>query len=240
MRKDIIEFFKLIIFAITLAVLVRSFVFQPFHIPSSSMVPNLLIGDHLFVDKFSYGYSEYSFRPVFTVFGTPIYLSPSFDGRYFYNEPNRGDVIVFKNPNDKQEYWIKRLVGLPGDLIEMKKGRLFINGKMIEREFVSENGAILYKETFDNGHEHIIREVSDAGDLDDKIKHKVPENHYFFMGDNRDNSNDSRKGFFVHRDLLIGKARWIFFSYDPDKGSLWEIWKWGDMFRWDRSFKSIQ
>lgn len=240
MTQKIIEFLKIVVIAIILALIVKAFVFQPFHIPSGSMVPNLLKGDHLFVDKFSYGYSQHSFNPVITIKGFEVNLSPAFEGRYLNKTPERGDVIVFKYPLDPSQFWIKRLIGLPGDKIEMKKGRLYINGEMMPREFIAKDFGSTYYETFPNGHKHIILETTDSAKFDNNISMTVPEDHFFFMGDNRDNSNDSRGGLFIHRDLLIGKARAIFFSYDPSEGKLYEFWKWHKIFRWDRFFKSIQ
>ena len=231
---------RTIITAVLVALFIRMFAFEPFNIPSSSMVPGLLIGDFLFVSKYSYGYSSRS-----TVMGLlPI------KGRLFDKAPERGDVVVFKLPSDNSTDYIKRLVGLPGDTIEMRNGLLYINGVAVQRRkletpivmnYVQPSSTTTdYIETFPDGHEHIIREEGDDRGLDDTPVFTVPPRSYFFMGDNRDNSQDSRTSRvgFVPEENLVGKARILFFSLD-DRARFWEIWKWPWALRLDRLFKAI-
>lgn len=227
--------------AILLAMIVRTFLFEPFNIPSSSMVPNLLVGDYLFISKYSYGYSRYSFP--FGIAG--------FDGRINGKPPNRGDVIVFKLPTNPNIDYIKRLVGMPGDTIQMINGRLYINGEIVPREpkgmveYTKENGmtnkVMEYTETLPGGTRHTIYEESDQGPLDNTEKYTVPENHYFMMGDNRDNSQDSRVTKvvgYVPYDNLEGRAEFLFFSTDGSAG-LFEFWKWPSAIRFSRIFNAI-
>lgn len=226
--------------AAMIALAIRAFAFEPFNIPSSSMVPNLLIGDYLFVSKYSYGYSSKS-----SLFG----LFPM-DGRLFAKEPARGDVIVFKLPSDGRTDYIKRLVGLPGDTIQVRHGLLFVNGVAVERRLLSERVAAPYltppewsddyEETLPGGVKHAIREEGDERPLDDTPPFQVPRGHYFFMGDNRDNSQDSRTAGvgFVPFDHLVGKAEVIFFSLD-EGAYFWQFWKWPTAIRWGRLFQKI-
>jgi len=231
---------RTIVTAVLVAVFIRMFAFEPFNIPSSSMVPGLLIGDFLFVSKYSYGYSSRS-----TVMGLlPI------NGRLFDKAPERGDVVVFKLPSDNSTDYIKRLVGLPGDTIQMRNGLLYINGVAVQRRkletpivmnYVQPSSTTTdYIETFPDGHEHIIREEGDDRGLDDTPVFTVPSRSYFFMGDNRDNSQDSRttRVGFVPEENLVGKARILFFSLD-DRARFWELWKWPWALRLDRLFKAI-
>lgn len=227
--------------AALIALSIRAFVFEPFNIPSSSMVPNLLVGDYLFVSKYSYGYSSRS-----SLFG----LLPV-SGRLFGSEPKRGDVIVFKNPVTPSVDYIKRLVGLPGDTIQIKNGLLYVNGVAVDRrklaepiiqEYVTTNTSVVdYGETFSDGHEHIIREEGDDRTLDDTEVFKVPAGHYFGMGDNRDNSMDSRTKYvgFIPADNLVGRAEVLFFSLE-DGAKFWQIWKWPASVRWGRLFMKIK
>ena len=227
--------------AILLALIVRTFLFEPFNIPSSSMVPNLLVGDYLFISKYSYGYSEHSFP--FGIAG--------FEGRINAKLPRRGDVIVFKLPTNTSIDYIKRLVGMPGDTIQMINGRLYINDEIVPREskgmteYKKEGGlkqkVMKYIETLPNGTEHTIYEESDNGPLDNTEKYKIPENHYFMMGDNRDNSQDSRVQSlvgYVPYDNLEGRAEFLFFSTDGS-AQVFEFWKWPSATRWSRIFSSI-
>lgn len=227
--------------AILLALIVRTFLFEPFNIPSTSMVPNLLVGDYLFISKYSYGYSRYSFP--FDIAG--------FEGRINAKLPNRGDVIVFKLPTDTRIDYIKRLVGLPGDTIQMINGRLYINDELVPREakgmveYPKENGlvarAMSYVETLPNGTEHLIYEESDNAPLDNTEKFKIPAGHYFMMGDNRDNSQDSRVQSmvgFVPYDNLEGRAEFLFFSTDGS-AQIFEFWKWPTATRFSRIFDTI-
>lgn len=208
--------------AVLLAMIVRTFMFEPFHIPSGSMKPTLLIGDYIFVSKYSYGYSRYSFP-----FGPPI-----FDGRVWFSKPERGDVVVFKLPKDPSINYIKRLIGLPGDSIQMRNGVLYINGeavklKRIDNFIDKQSGDKVirqYVETLPNGVEHLVLDELRSGPLDDTGIYRVPQGMYFFMGDNRDNSTDSRvysEVGFVPEANLVGKAQVIFFS---SSGPFWQIW----------------
>ncbi len=226
--------------AVLIALVIRMFAFEPFNIPSKSMVPGLLVGDFLFVTKFSYGYSSRS-----TMYG----LLP-LPGRLFNRAPERGDVIVFKLPHDPGVDYIKRLVGLPGDNIQVRHGLLYINGVAVTRQkltvptasnyLIPSATATDYIETFPNGHPHIIREEADDYKLDNTGVFSVPAGNYFFMGDNRDNSQDSRTDNvgFVPEDNLVGRADMLFFSLDDD-ARFWEFWKWPWSIRWARIFKRI-
>lgn len=231
---------KTVLYAVLIALFVRTVFAEPFSIPSGSMIPSLLVGDYLFVSKLSYGYSRHSL---------PLSM-PLIGGRIFYTEPERGDVIVFKLPSDNRTDYIKRLIGLPGDRIQVKEGRLYINGKVTERvpegEYVlrNENGKAVrferYTETLPNGVKHPIIEMSDAGPFDNTEEFVVPEDHFFMMGDNRDNSLDSRsvRVGFVPKVNLVGRAKFLFFSNDGS-ARLWEIWRWPMAVRWSRLFNGI-
>ena len=232
---------KTFVYAILIALLVRTVAFEPFNIPSGSMIPTLLIGDYLFVSKYSYGYSKHSM---------PLSL-PVFSGRIFFSEPERGDVAVFKLPTDDETDYIKRLIGRPGDRIQMKSGRLYINGKIVERERIDDfvqtdrNGNIRrqarFLETLPNGLVHPILEKSDHDMLDDTSVYTVPPEHYFAMGDNRDNSQDSRvlsEVGFVPKKNLVGRAEVLFFSTNG-AGRFWEVWKWPISIRFKRFFQGI-
>jgi len=227
--------------AILLAMIVRTFLFEPFNIPSSSMVPNLLVGDYLFISKYSYGYSRHSFP--FGVAG--------FEGRIDATLPNRGDVIVFKLPTNTDIDYVKRLVGLPGETIQMINGRLYINDELVLREAkgmveYSKEGGIKtkvmeYVETLPVGTQHTIYEESDYGPLDNTEKFKIPQGHYFMMGDNRDNSQDSRVQKlvgYVPYDNLEGRAEILFFSTDGT-AQMFEFWKWPTATRFSRIFDKI-
>jgi signal peptidase I len=210
------EFVKTIVYAGLFAALFRTFLYQPFHIPSESMVPNLLVGDYLFVSKFSYGYGKYS---------PPLFAWP-IKGRIFGQTPERGDVVVFRNPQEPDVAYIKRLIGLPGDRIQVTDGQLYINSQPAPRQpetpytlrqsdgtdrLVTE-----YRETLPNGISYAILEVdADYGALDNTREFVVPEGHYFMMGDNRDRSQDSRTPYvgFVPAENLIGRADLIVFSF---------------------------
>ncbi len=231
---------KTIIYAVVIALFIRTVFAEPFSIPSGSMIPTLLVGDYLFVSKASYGYSKHSL---------PLSM-PLIKGRIFYTEPERGDVIVFKLPSDNRTDYIKRLIGLPGDRIQMKAGRLYINGEMVERTFVERfvqrdsTGAAVrydkYTETLPNGVKHTILEMSDDMPYDNTSEFVVPEDHFFMMGDNRDNSMDSRvlKIGFVPKVNLIGKAKFLFYSNDGT-ARWWEFWKWPMSVRWSRLLNGI-
>lgn len=234
------ETVKTIFYAVVIALLVRTLAYEPFNIPSGSMIPTLLIGDYLFVSKFSYGYSRYSLP-----FGLPL-----IPDRILFEEPERGDVVVFKTPSDNKTDFIKRLVGLPGDRIQMVGGILHINGQAVLRERVGdlvmpdENGQLMrlarFVETLPNGKPHYIIERTDRGPYDNTPIYEVPEGHYFMMGDNRDHSRDSRflgDVGYVPRANLVGRAEFLFFSVD---GSAWEFWAWPKTVRADRLFTGIE
>ena len=239
-KKYIIENFKTIFYALVIAIIIRSLFVQPFYIPSSSMEPNLLIGDRLFVTKFSYGYSKHSFP-----FSPPI-----FKGRLFSNIPKTGDVVVFKTPADNRTDYIKRLIGLPGDKIQFIEGDLFLNDNQILKSRVSKTDIIycgqqINVNTFDeklpNGKVHQTVYLKDYSFQNSDI-FIVPKEHYFFLGDNRDCSKDSRyltSVGYVHENNLVGKAQFIFFSSDFRIVSVFSFWKWHKTMRFDRFFKRI-
>jgi signal peptidase I len=239
------EIFKTIAIAFAVAMVVRTLLFEPFNIPSGSMKPGLLVGDYLFVTKYSYGYSQHS---------VPFSLIP-FEGRINGKEPKRGDVAVFKLPTNPRTDFIKRVIGLPGDTIQMIGGRLYINGSRVEREFIQKvdtekkvspyltvtASTSEYVETLPNGVTHTIFEDSDNGQLDNTNPVTVPEGHYFMMGDNRDNSQDSRVEEvvgFVPFENFVGRAERLFFSLDED-ARVWQIWKWPVDIRFGRIWHKI-
>ena len=240
-KKFFIDNFKTLLYALIIAVVIRSLIIQPFYIPSSSMEPNLLVGDRLFVTKYSYGYSKHSFP-----FSPPIFKS-----RIFFSKPNRGDVVVFKTPADNRTDYIKRLIGLPGDQIQFIDSNLYINSSEIIKSRISKKDLIFcgnkklevftFEEVLPNGKKHIAV-YSKNYSFQNSDLFKVPEKHYFFLGDNRDCSKDSRfltSVGYVHEDNLVGKARFIFFSSDRSVGSIFTFWKWNKSIRFDRFFKNI-
>jgi signal peptidase I len=226
------EIIYTVVWAVVIAVVVRTFAYEPFNIPSGSMKPTLLIGDYLFVSKFSYGYSRYSFP-----YGLDL-----FEGRILADEPERGDVAVFRKPPQNDQDYIKRVIGLPGDRIQVKDGLLHINGEPVKREKLgvdtdSDDAGFprqltRYRETLPNGRSHIIWEETDTGFADSTRVHVVPEGHYFMMGDNRDHSRDSRAIGPVPLDNLIGRAEIIFLSLDG--ADLYEFWTWPWTMRFGR------
>jgi len=237
----IVDTVKTVVYAILIALVVRTVAYEPFNIPSGSMIPTLLVGDYLFVSKFSYGYSRFSLP-----FGLPL-----FSGRIFSHSPERGDVVVFKLPTDNSTDYIKRVIGLPGDNIQMRSGILYINDKAVPRKPIEDylyqegDGAVIpmkqYIEILPNGREHRIIKIGDDGQLDNTPVYQVPPGDYFMMGDNRDNSQDSRVMSavgYVPAENLIGKAQFVFFSTDGS-ARWWEIWKWPFAIRYDRLFHGI-
>lgn len=236
------ELIRTVVFAGLIAFGIRTFAFEPFNIPSGSMIPGLQIGDFLFVSKYTYGYSSMSA----TMGVLPI------EGRIGGHLPERGDVIVFKPPPNPKMDFIKRLVGLPGDVIEVKAGVLIINGKPVERErqgpvmFEDRDGQPLkpateYRETIAPNVSYTTYQEYDNGPLDNFGPTTVPPGHYFFMGDNRNNSSDSRTSVvgFVPLENIVGKAQFTWFSLDKE-ARFWEIWKWPYAIRWERMFKMIR
>jgi signal peptidase I len=251
-----LESVKTIFYAALIAIGIRTIAFEPFNIPSGSMIPTLLVGDYLFVSKFSYGYSRHSMP-----------FSPNlFDGRIFGSLPRRGDVAVFKLPRDGATDYIKRIIGLPGDRVSVRAGILHINGQAVPREYIGpypEEGegprriVRLYRETLPGGRTHNIIEQSDDGPMDnapceerDRATYRclrvgeflVPQGHVFAMGDNRDNSQDSRAQDavgFIPIENLVGRAEFIFFSVDGS-ASWWEVWAWPFAIRWSRIFSAVR
>jgi signal peptidase I len=235
------ENLKTFIGALIIAILIRSLLFQPFYIPSSSMEPTLLVGDRIFVSKYIYGYSKHSFP-----------FSPNFsNSRFFSQKPKRGDLVVFKTPADNRTDYIKRLIGLPGDSIQFISGDIFLNNNQILKSIVSKTDVIYcgkqtievntFSEKLPNGKTHNTVYLKNYSFQNSDV-FNVPEKHYFFLGDNRDCSKDSRyltSVGYVHEDNLVGKAQFIFFSSDFRIGSIFSFWKWHKTIRFDRFFKRI-
>ena len=240
-KKSIIENLKTLFYALIIAIIIRSLLIQPFYIPSSSMEPTLLVGDRLFVTKYSYGYSKHSFP----------FSPPFFDNRIMFSKPKRGDVVVFKTPADNRTDYIKRLIGLPGDKIQFINSNLYLNNSEIIKSKISDNDKIYCGD-----------QIIDVFTFEERLPNKkiftsvylknfpyqnsdiftVPKDHYFLLGDNRDCSKDSRfltSVGYVHKDNLVGKAQFIFFSSDKVIGSLFEPWKWNKSIRFERFFKKI-
>ncbi|HAU28850.1 MAG TPA: signal peptidase I [Rhodospirillaceae bacterium] len=236
---------KTMIWAVAIALVIRTFAFEPFNIPSGSMIPTLLVGDYLFVSKLSYGYSSLS-----AAYGVPL-----LDGRIFAEEPKRGDVAVFKLPLDTSVDYIKRVIGLPGDTIQVQNNILFINGQAVPRyrdgdvEMPSQNGRgaenyARFVETLPEGASYHVLESASGSELDNTPPFVVPSGHYFMMGDNRDNSLDSRvpasKGGvgYVPFENLVGRADLMFFSLSPE-ARFWQFWKLPFAIRYSRLFRMI-
>jgi len=240
-KKFFVENFKTLFYALIIAVIIRSFFIQPFYIPSSSMEPNLLVGDRLFVTKYSYGYSKHSFP----------FSPPFFEGRVISNNPKRGDVVVFKTPADNRTDYIKRLIGIPGDRIQFIDSNLYINNSEVLKSRIGKNDKIFcgkktidvftFEEVLPNGKKYNSVYLKDYSFVNSDL-FVVPEDHYFFLGDNRDCSKDSRfltSVGYVHKNNLVGKAQFIFFSSDKSIGSIFSFWKWNKSIRFDRFFKKI-
>lgn len=240
--SSVMEFVIILIQAALFALLIRTFLFQPFVIPSGSMRPTLLVGDYIFTSKFSYGYSRYSFP-----YGLEL-----FSGRILGREPKRGDIIVFQHEDSytgESKDYIKRLIGLPGDRIQMKSGTLYINGKAVKREKVGllNNPDItgvygdveVYRETLPNNVSYETLSLDKNGLGNNTQEFLVPEGHYFMMGDNRDDSEDSRFSLgYVSAEKLIGKAQIIFFSIS-NNSKIYQIWRLPHDVRWSRIFSFI-
>ena len=232
---------KTLIFALIIAVIIRSLFVQPFYIPSSSMEPTLLVGDRIFVSKYTYGYSKHSFP-----------FSPNItNSRFFSKPPDRGDLVVFKTPADNRTDYIKRLIGMPGDTIQFVEGEIFINNKKILRKKIEDKKTIrcgnfiletnTYIETLPNGIKHLAV-YKKKGTLQNTKTFKVPNNHYFLLGDNRDCSKDSRyleSVGYVNNLNLVGEAKIIFFSNDTNISSLLKFWNISKSFRFERLFKGL-
>jgi signal peptidase I len=244
------ETFVVLVEALLIAIVIRSFVYQPFSIPTASMQQTLMIGDYFVANKFVWGYGKHSFSLgrygdfALLDFELPI------DGRIFGREPNRGDIAVFRPVPQDIEY-IKRIVGLPGDTVQVREGRLYINDVLIEREELGRTQdtdsegqtreVTVYRETFPEGTTHIIQEISDNGPLDNTQVYTVPAGNYFMMGDNRDRSADSRvlsSVGYVPFTNLIAKAEGRFFSI-ADNIPPWQLWMWPSNVRWDRMFQGV-
>lgn len=239
-KSGLWETLRTVGYAVIIALMVRTFAYEPFNIPSGSMLPTLLIGDYLFVSKMSYGYSRHSLPGSLNLF----------PGRALKDEPERGDVAVFKLPTDNTTDFIKRIVGLPGDELQVLRGILHINGEPVQRQeagsFTGKNSAGFettykrYLERLPNGKEYHIIEISDEAFMDNTPVYKVPEGHYFGMGDNRDASRDSRfldEVGYIPSVNLVGRAEVLFFSID---GSAWQFWKWPSTIRFGRLFQGIE
>lgn len=241
-KEETGDWFRTLIWAGVIALIIRSLLFQPFNIPSGSMKPTLLVGDYLFVSKFTYGFSKHSFP----------FSPPLGSGRVMGREPERGDVIVFKLPRDNRTDYVKRLIGLPGDRIQVTNGQLYINGEAVKRELLNEfidhdaagnlKSIRQYRETLPNGISYLSLDEQLDSVADDTPEYLVPAGHYFMMGDNRDNSTDSRfmrHVGYVPYENLVGPAQVLFFSFD-DRTSWWEIWKWPMSIRFSRLFSAIE
>lgn len=240
-KDDLKEGLMTVLYAIIIATVIRTFWFEPFKIPSGSMYPTLEVGDFLFVSKYTYGYSRHSFPFSF----------PTFKGRVWLDLPERGDVVVFKDPNGSRIDFIKRIIGMPGDTVQMIDGRLLINGKQLDRETVGRYVIREYTpfpqvfqeyiETLPEGQKHRIIEFSDDTPIVDNTPlFTIPDGHYFMMGDNRDNSNDSRKEIgMVPLDNIEGKARFLFYSHD-DTARWYNPISWITSIRWKRLFNKIR
>jgi signal peptidase I len=239
---SIIDNVKTIIYALIIAVIIRSLFFQPFYIPSSSMEPTLLIGDRIFVSKYAYGYSKHSFP----------FSPPLFEKRLFNKKPNYGDLVVFKTPEDNRTDFIKRLIGMPGDSIQFINGKLFLNNNEIQRIKINNKFKIRcgplrpevnsYEETLPNGKKYIAV-YNKQGTYLNSDKFEVPTDHYFFLGDNRDCSRDSRylsSVGYVSNENLVGNAKIIFFSNDTISGSIFKFWNLNQSLRVERFFSLLK
>src|ERR1700752_243223 len=235
------ETIRTVVYAVLIALVVRTFAIEPFNIPSGSMIPTLLVGDYLFVSKYSYGYTHYSFP-----FSPPI-----FSGRFFASQPQRGDVVGCRLTKDDSVNYIKRVIGLPGDRIQMIDGVLNINGVAVPRQrvgdFVTDEDGVVqrvkqYRETLPNGGSYNTLDLTDNGFYDNTPVYTVPPGDYFMMGDNRDNSTDSRvlsQVGYVPGENIIGRAQIILFSVGEGDYA-WQIWRWPWSVRWNRLFSLVR
>ncbi len=239
-KGGVLDTIKTVVYAVLIALAVRTFAYEPFNIPSGSMIPTLDVGDYIFVSKFSYGYSRYSLP-----FGLPL-----IPGRIFFHPPRRGDVVVFKLPTNPSIDYIKRVIGLPGDRVQVTDGELYVNGKLVPRKrigdyMVHQAGAIIplrqYVETLPDGVKHRIIKMTNQGAFNNTQVYHVPPGDYFMMGDNRDNSEDSRvlsAVGYVPAQNLVGRAEFIFFSIN-DSARWWQFWEWPFAIRYTRLFRGI-
>jgi len=239
-KNNFISNLKSISLAVFIALIIRSFFAEPFNIPSGSMKPNLLVGDFIFVSKWSYGFSKHSLP----------FSIPLIPKKIFSKLPQRGDVVVFKTPQDNRTDYIKRVIGLPGDRIKIIGGKIIINDNLIKRKRTNDfidtdkNSSIKrirkYKEYFFDKEIEVL-DIMDQGIVDDTQLYIVPKGHFFVMGDNRDNSQDSRftniVGY-IPIENLIGKAQFIFFSLENSR--FLQLWKWPKAIRTERLFMQIQ
>ena len=236
------ETVRVIVHALLIALVIRTFLFQPFNIPSGSMKATLLVGDYLFVSKYSYGYSHYSFP----------FSPPLFSGRIFGSEPDRGDIVVFRLPKDDSTDYIKRVIGLPGDRIRMMDGLLHINGQPVKRERIEDyieteetaraTRVKRWRETLPNGVSYTTLDLIDNGFYDNTQEYVVPTGQYFMMGDNRDNSTDSRvlsQVGYVPLENFVGRAQLIFFSVAEGERA-WQFWLWPWTVRWNRLLSIVR
>ena len=230
-KEGLGEILRTVIYAVVIAVVIRTVAYEPFSIPSESMLPTLLVGDYLFVSKYAYGYSKHSLP-----FSPDVY-----EGRVLESPAERGDVVVFKLPRDNATDYIKRVIGVPGDRIQVKGGLLYINGEPVKRERVEDflttdrRGTVYrvprYRETLPNGVQFLTLDLQANGEADNTEEYVVPAGHYFMMGDNRDNSIDSRVPVraggvgFVPAENLVGRAEILFFSKE-EEALPWEVWNW--------------
>ncbi|GIK82186.1 MAG: signal peptidase I [Pseudorhodoplanes sp.] len=236
------ESVRVIVHALIIALVIRTFLFQPFNIPSGSMKATLLVGDYLFVSKYSYGYSRYSIP----------FSPPLFFGRILSSDPERGDIAVFRLPKDDSTDYIKRVIGLPGDRVRMIDGLLHINGQPVKRERIDDyieteetpraTRVKRWRETLPNGVSYTTLDLIDNGFYDNTQEYVVPSGHYFMMGDNRDNSTDSRvlsQVGYVPLDNFVGRAQLIFFSVAEGERA-WQFWFWPWTVRWSRLFSIVR
>lgn len=236
------ETVRVIVHALIIALVIRTFLFQPFNIPSGSMKATLLVGDYLFVSKYTYGYTHYSIP----------FSPPLFSGRIFSSSPERGDIAVFRLPKDDSTDYIKRVIGLPGDRVRMIDGLLHINGQPVKRERIEDyieteeteraTRVKRWRETLSNGVSYTTLDLIDNGFYDNTQEYVVPPGHYFMMGDNRDNSTDSRvlsQVGYVPFENFVGRAQIIFFSVAEGERA-WQIWLWPWTVRWSRLFTIVR
>lgn len=240
-KEGLVESVKTIVYAVLIALVIRTLAYEPFNIPSGSMLPTLLVGDYVFVAKYPYGYSKHSLP----------WSPPLFSGRIAEQPVERGDVVVFKLPTDNRTDYIKRIIGLPGDEIQMIDGVLHINGKAVERTQVDDfvrhmpDGRFIrirqYRETLPNGVAYMTLDLERRSIADNTPVYTVPQGHYFAMGDNRDDSTDSRfvrHVGYIPAENLVGRADILFFSVDGSAG-WWEVWKWPFAIRYGRLFNTL-